>query len=119
MISLNFYPLTELYPFSEFPTEAGVEDFTGTAVEEDEDGEDEGEEEEEEVVEDRDYYYDSYKVDDYNEETPTEPSSDKAVPEKEVSSDMKCKTRSSLEASCFPASVLGGCQLVTGFRSSQ
>nr|XP_009943874.1 PREDICTED: amyloid-like protein 2 isoform X3 [Opisthocomus hoazin] len=79
---------------SEFPTEAGVEDFTGTAVEEDEDGEDEGEEEEEEVVEDRDYYYDSYKVDDYNEETPTEPSSDKAVPEKEVSSDMKCKTRS-------------------------
>nr|XP_009943875.1 PREDICTED: amyloid-like protein 2 isoform X4 [Opisthocomus hoazin] len=77
---------------SEFPTEAGVEDFTGTAVEEDEDGEDEGEEEEEEVVEDRDYYYDSYKVDDYNEETPTEPSSDKAVPEKEVSSDMKLPT---------------------------
>uniref|UniRef100_A0A8C0FPU6 Amyloid beta precursor like protein 2 n=1 Tax=Bubo bubo TaxID=30461 RepID=A0A8C0FPU6_BUBBB len=57
---------------SEFPTEAGVEDFTGTAVEEDEDEEDEGEEEED-VVEDRDYYYDSYKADDYNEETPTEP----------------------------------------------
>ncbi|XP_009071861.1 PREDICTED: amyloid-like protein 2 isoform X4 [Acanthisitta chloris] len=74
---------------SEFPTEAGVEDFTGTAVEEDEDEDDEGEEEEEDVVEDRDYYYDSYKVDDYNEETPTEPSSDKAVAEKEVSSDMK------------------------------
>uniref|UniRef100_A0A8C5JIV3 Amyloid beta precursor like protein 2 n=1 Tax=Junco hyemalis TaxID=40217 RepID=A0A8C5JIV3_JUNHY len=74
---------------SEFPTEAGVEDFTGTAVEEDEDEDDEGEEEED-VVEDRDYYYDSYKVDDdYNEETPTEPSSDKAMSEKEVSSDMK------------------------------
>ncbi|XP_064253969.1 amyloid beta precursor like protein 2 isoform X9 [Passer domesticus] len=79
---------------SEFPTEAGVEDFTGTAVEEDEDDDDddEGEEEEEDVVEDRDYYYDSYKADDYNEETPTEPSSDKAMAEKEVSSDMKLPT---------------------------
>ncbi|XP_068772578.1 amyloid beta precursor like protein 2 isoform X6 [Struthio camelus] len=77
---------------SEFPTEAGVEDFTGTAVEEDEDEEDEGEEEEEDVVEDRDYYYDSYKVDDYNEETPTEPSNDKTPSEKEVSSDMKLPT---------------------------
>ncbi|XP_030320741.1 amyloid-like protein 2 isoform X6 [Calypte anna] len=76
---------------SEFPTEAGVEDFTGTAVEEDEDEEDEGEEEEE-VAEDRDYYYDSYKVDDYNEEIPTEPTSDKAASEKEVSSDMKLPT---------------------------
>uniref|UniRef100_A0A8C3Y9A4 Amyloid beta precursor like protein 2 n=1 Tax=Catharus ustulatus TaxID=91951 RepID=A0A8C3Y9A4_CATUS len=69
---------------SEFPTEAGVEDFTGTAVEEDEDEDDEGEEEED-VVEDHDYYYDSYKLADYNEETPTEPSSDKAMAEKEVS----------------------------------
>ncbi|XP_010130594.1 PREDICTED: amyloid-like protein 2 isoform X5 [Buceros rhinoceros silvestris] len=80
---------------SEFPTEAGVEDFTGTAVEEDEDEEDEGDdddEEEEDVVEDRDYYYNSYKVDDYNEETPTEPSVDKAVPEKEGGSDMKLPT---------------------------
>ncbi|XP_064380398.1 amyloid beta precursor like protein 2 isoform X5 [Dromaius novaehollandiae] len=76
---------------SEFPTEAVVEDFTGTAVEEDEDEEDEGEEEED-VVEDRDYYYDSYKVDDYNEETPTEPSNDKTLSEKEVSSDMKLPT---------------------------
>ncbi|XP_023797363.1 amyloid-like protein 2 isoform X5 [Cyanistes caeruleus] len=76
---------------SEFPTEAGIEDFTGTAVEEDEDEDDEREEEED-VVEDRDYYYDSYKVDDYNEETPTEPSSDKAMAEKEVSSDMKLPT---------------------------
>ncbi|XP_071625370.1 amyloid beta precursor like protein 2 isoform X7 [Heliangelus exortis] len=76
---------------SEFPTEAGVEDFTGTAVEEDEDEEDEGEEEEE-VAEDRDYYYDSYKVDDYNEEIPTEATSDKAASEKEVSSDMKLPT---------------------------
>ncbi|XP_075298685.1 amyloid beta precursor like protein 2 isoform X3 [Opisthocomus hoazin] len=89
---------------SEFPTEAGVEDFTGTAVEEDEDGEDEGEEEEEEVVEDRDYYYDSYKVDDYNEETPTEPSSDKAVPEKEVSSDMK--------SVCSQEAMTGPCRAV-------
>uniref|UniRef100_A0A8B9QF03 Amyloid beta precursor like protein 2 n=1 Tax=Apteryx owenii TaxID=8824 RepID=A0A8B9QF03_APTOW len=76
---------------SEFPTEAGVEDFTGTAVEEDEDEEDEGEEEED-AVEDRDYYYDSYKVDDYNEETTTEPSNDKTLSEKEVSSDMKLPT---------------------------
>ncbi|XP_039577799.1 amyloid-like protein 2 isoform X7 [Passer montanus] len=77
---------------SEFPTEAGVEDFTGTAVEEDEDDDDDEGEEEEDVVEDRDYYYDSYKADDYNEETPTEPSSDKAMAEKEVSSDMKLPT---------------------------
>ncbi|KAM6238264.1 amyloid beta precursor like protein 2 isoform 4-T4 [Porphyrio hochstetteri] len=76
---------------SEFPTEAGVEDFTGAAVEEDEDEEDEGEEEDD-VVEDRDYYYNNYKAGDYNEETPTEPSNDKAASEKEVSSDMKLPT---------------------------
>ncbi|KAM4646228.1 amyloid beta precursor like protein 2 isoform 7-T7 [Amazona ochrocephala] len=92
----------ELYK-SEFPTEAGVEDITGTAVEEDEDEEDEGEEEED-VVEDRDYYYDSYKVDDYNEETPTEPSNDKAAPEKEVSSDMK--------SVCSQEAMTGPCQAV-------
>ncbi|XP_053942888.1 amyloid beta precursor like protein 2 isoform X3 [Cuculus canorus] len=88
---------------SEFPTEAGVEEVTGTAVEEDEDEEDE-EEEEEDVVEDRDYYYDSYKVDDYNEETPTEPSSDKAVSEKEVSSDMK--------SVCSQEAMTGPCRAV-------
>ncbi|XP_042656288.1 amyloid-like protein 2 isoform X4 [Tyto alba] len=88
---------------SEFPTEAGVEDFTGTAVEEDEDEEDEGEEEED-VVEDRDYYYDSYKVDDYNEETPTEPSNEKAVSEKEVSSDMK--------SVCSQEAMTGPCRAV-------
>ncbi|XP_027511261.1 amyloid-like protein 2 isoform X4 [Corapipo altera] len=88
---------------SEFPTEAVVEDFTGTAVEEDEDEDDEGEEEED-VVEDRDYYYDSYKVDDYNEETPTEPSSDKAVAEKEVSSDMK--------SVCSQEALTGPCRAV-------
>nr|XP_005308647.1 amyloid-like protein 2 isoform X6 [Chrysemys picta bellii] len=71
---------------SEFPTEPDVEDFTGTAVEEDEEEEDE---EEEEVVEDRDYYYDNYKVDDYNEETPTESSNDRSLSEKEIISDMK------------------------------
>ncbi|XP_067419979.1 amyloid beta precursor like protein 2 isoform X7 [Emydura macquarii macquarii] len=70
---------------SEFPTEPDVEDFTGTAVEEEE----EEDEEEEEVVEDRDYYYDNYKVDDYNEETPTEPSSDGSLSEKEIISDVK------------------------------
>ncbi|XP_054032187.1 amyloid beta precursor like protein 2 isoform X3 [Dryobates pubescens] len=86
---------------SEFPTEAGVEDFTGTAVEEDEDKEDEGEEEEEDVVED---YYDSYKVDDYYEETPTEPSNDKAVSEKEVSSDMK--------SVCSQEAMTGPCRAV-------
>ncbi|XP_019144080.1 amyloid-like protein 2 isoform X5 [Corvus cornix cornix] len=88
---------------SEFPTEAGVEDFTGTAVEEDEDEDDEGEEEED-VVEDRDYYYDSYKVDDYVEETPTEPSSDKAMAEKEVSSDMK--------SVCSQEAMTGPCRAV-------
>ncbi|KFR01947.1 Amyloid-like 2, partial [Nipponia nippon] len=88
---------------SEFPTEAGVEDFTGTAVEEDEDEDDEGEEEED-VVEDRDYYYDSDKVDDYNEETPTEPSNDKAVSEKEVSSDMK--------SVCSQEAMTGPCRAV-------
>ncbi|XP_065273296.1 amyloid beta precursor like protein 2 isoform X4 [Emys orbicularis] len=71
---------------SEFPTEPDVEDFTGTAVEEDEEEEDE---EEEEVVEDRDYYYDNYKVDDYNEETPTESHNDRSLSEKEIISDMK------------------------------
>ncbi|XP_023797362.1 amyloid-like protein 2 isoform X4 [Cyanistes caeruleus] len=88
---------------SEFPTEAGIEDFTGTAVEEDEDEDDEREEEED-VVEDRDYYYDSYKVDDYNEETPTEPSSDKAMAEKEVSSDMK--------SVCSQEAMTGPCRAV-------
>ncbi|NXC63774.1 APLP2 protein, partial [Aleadryas rufinucha] len=88
---------------SEFPTEAGVEDFTGAAVEEDEDEDDEGEEEED-VVEDRDYYYDSYKVDDYIEETPTEPSSDKATAEKEVSSDMK--------SVCSQEAMTGPCRAV-------
>ncbi|XP_040471881.1 amyloid-like protein 2 isoform X3 [Falco naumanni] len=88
---------------SEFPTEAGVEDFTGTAVEEDEDEDDEGEEEED-VVEDRYDYYDSYKADDYNEETPTEPSNDKAVSEKEVSSDMK--------SVCSQEAMTGPCRAV-------
>lgn len=71
--------------FSEFPTEADLEDFTEAAV--DEDGEDE--EEEEEVVEDRDYYYDTFKGDDYNEENPTEPSNDGAISEKEIIHDVK------------------------------
>ena len=64
--------------FSEFPTEADLEDFTEAAVDEDE-------EDEEEVVEDRDYYYDTFKGDDHNEESPTEPSSDGTAAEKEIS----------------------------------
>ncbi|XP_039352576.1 amyloid-like protein 2 isoform X6 [Mauremys reevesii] len=71
---------------SEFPTEPDVEVLTRRTVEEDEEEEDE---EEEEVVEDRDYYYDNYKVDDYNEETPTESSNDRSLSEKEIISDMK------------------------------
>ncbi|XP_024412920.2 amyloid beta precursor like protein 2 isoform X4 [Desmodus rotundus] len=74
----------EIYK-SEFPTEADLEDFTEAAV--DEDGEDE--EEEEEVVEDRDYYYDNFKGDDYNEENPTEPSNDGTMSEKEMTHDVK------------------------------
>ncbi|XP_053515388.1 amyloid beta precursor like protein 2 isoform X4 [Artibeus jamaicensis] len=70
---------------SEFPTEADLEDFTEAAV--DEDGEDE--EEEEEVVEDRDYYYDNFKGDDYNDENPTEPSNERTISEKEVTHDVK------------------------------
>lgn len=83
-------------------------------MEEDEDEEDEGDDddEEEDVVEDRDYYYNSYKVDDYNEETPTEPSVDKAVPEKEGGSDMKCKTCPSSRASLSSGAVL----LAVGWR---
>uniref|UniRef100_A0A674IBT0 Amyloid beta like protein 2 n=1 Tax=Terrapene triunguis TaxID=2587831 RepID=A0A674IBT0_9SAUR len=86
---------------SEFPTEPDVEDFTGTAVEEDEEEEDE---EEEEVVEDRDYYYDNYKVDDYNEETPTESRNDKSLSEKEIISDMK--------AVCSQEAMTGPCRAV-------
>ncbi|XP_019345675.1 amyloid beta precursor like protein 2 isoform X2 [Alligator mississippiensis] len=88
---------------SEFPTEAAVEDFTETAVEEDEEEDEEGEEEEE-VVEDRDYYYDTYKVDDYNEETPTEPSSDKSLSEKEIISDVKVV--------CSQEAMTGPCRAV-------
>lgn len=71
--------------FSEFPTEADLEDFTEAAVDEDEEDEEEGEE----VVEDRDYYYDTFKGDDYNEESPTEPSSDGTISEKEITHDVK------------------------------
>ncbi|XP_032767052.1 amyloid-like protein 2 isoform X4 [Rattus rattus] len=74
---------------SEFPTEADLEDFTEAAADEDEDEEEEEEEEGEEVVEDRDYYYDSFKGDDYNEENPTEPSSDGTISDKEIAHDVK------------------------------
>ncbi|XP_050777551.1 amyloid beta precursor like protein 2 isoform X2 [Gopherus flavomarginatus] len=85
---------------SEFPTEPDVEEFTGTAVEEEEEEEDE----EEEVVEDRDYYYDNYKVDDYNEETPTESRKDRSPSEKEMISDMK--------AVCSQEAMTGPCRAV-------
>ncbi|XP_074177740.1 amyloid beta precursor like protein 2 isoform X4 [Rhinolophus sinicus] len=74
---------------SEFPTEADLEDFTEAAVDEDNDDDDEDEDEGEEVVEDRDYYYDTFKGDDYTEENPTEPSSDGAISEKEITHDVK------------------------------
>ncbi|XP_045151536.1 amyloid beta precursor like protein 2 isoform X3 [Echinops telfairi] len=75
---------------SEFPTEANLEDFTEAAVDEDDDEDDDEEEEgEEEAVEDRDYYYDTFKGDEYNEENPTEPSSDGIISEKEITHDVK------------------------------
>ncbi|XP_028002695.2 amyloid beta precursor like protein 2 isoform X4 [Eptesicus fuscus] len=74
---------------SEFPTEADLEDFTEAAADDDGEDEDEDEDEEEEVVEDRDYYYDTFKGDDYNEETPTAPSSDGAIAAKEMTHDVK------------------------------
>lgn len=88
---------------SEFPTEADIEDFTEAAVEDDEEEGDE--EEEEEVVEDRDYYYDNnYKVDGYIEETPTEPSSDGTLSEKEITHDVK--------AVCSQEAMTGPCRAV-------
>uniref|UniRef100_A0A8C6FS66 Amyloid beta like protein 2 n=1 Tax=Moschus moschiferus TaxID=68415 RepID=A0A8C6FS66_MOSMO len=71
---------------SEFPTEADLEDFTEATADEDDDEE---EEEGEEVVEDRDYYYDTFKGDDYNEESPTEPSSLRATAEEELTHDVR------------------------------
>ncbi|NP_001095926.1 amyloid beta precursor like protein 2 isoform b precursor [Mus musculus] len=70
---------------SEFPTEADLEDFTEAAADEEEEDEEEGEE----VVEDRDYYYDPFKGDDYNEENPTEPSSEGTISDKEIVHDVK------------------------------
>uniref|UniRef100_A0ABI7Y7F7 Amyloid beta precursor like protein 2 n=1 Tax=Felis catus TaxID=9685 RepID=A0ABI7Y7F7_FELCA len=85
---------------SEFPTEADLEDFTEAAVDEDDGDEEEGEE----VVEDRDYYYDTFKGDDYNEENPTEPSSDGTVSEKEITHDVK--------AVCSQEAMTGPCRAV-------
>lgn len=85
---------------SEFPTEADLEDFTEAAVDDEDEDEDEGEE----VVEDRDYYYDTFKGDDYNEENPTEPSNDGAISEKEVTHDVK--------AVCSQEAMTGPCRAV-------
>ncbi|CAI9166946.1 unnamed protein product [Rangifer tarandus platyrhynchus] len=83
---------------SEFPTEADLEDFTEAAADEDD------EEEGEEVVEDRDYYYDSFKGDDYNEESPTEPGSDGAAAEEEITHDVR--------AVCSQEALTGPCRAV-------
>ncbi|XP_017379480.1 amyloid-like protein 2 isoform X1 [Cebus imitator] len=85
---------------SEFPTEADLEDFTEAAVDEDDEDEEEGEE----VVEDRDYYYDTFKGDDYNEENPTEPSSDGTMSDKEITHDVK--------AVCSQEAMTGPCRAV-------
>lgn len=85
---------------SEFPTEADLEDFTEAAVDDDDEDEDEGEE----VVEDRDYYYDTFKGDDYNEENPTEPSNDGVISEKEITHDVK--------AVCSQEAMTGPCRAV-------
>ncbi|XP_016059962.1 PREDICTED: amyloid-like protein 2 isoform X4 [Miniopterus natalensis] len=68
---------------SEFPTEADLEDFTEAAV--GGDGEDDGQE----AVEDRDYYYDTFRGQDYDQESPAEPRRDGAVSEKGITHDVK------------------------------
>ena len=57
-------------------------------------------EEGEEVVEDRDYYYDTFKGDDYNEESPTEPSSYRAAAEEEITHDVRGRPGSHLLSIC-------------------
>lgn len=76
---------------SEFPTEADTEDFTAAA-----------EDEEEDVMEDRDYYYDSYKEEDYNE-VPTE-TNDRTLSEKDILNDVK--------AVCSMEAMTGPCRAV-------
>uniref|UniRef100_A0A452E6Y7 Amyloid beta precursor like protein 2 n=1 Tax=Capra hircus TaxID=9925 RepID=A0A452E6Y7_CAPHI len=84
----------------DFPTEADLEDFTEATADEDDDEEEEGEE----VVEDRDYYYDTFKGDDYNEESPTEPSSYRAAAEEEITHDVR--------AVCSQEALTGPCRAV-------
>ncbi|XP_076968546.1 amyloid beta precursor like protein 2 isoform X4 [Tamandua tetradactyla] len=81
---------------SEFPTEADLEDFTEATVDEDEG---------EEVVEDRDYYYDTFKGEDYAEENPTEPGSDGTVSEKEI-------ITHDVKAVCSQEAMTGPCRAV-------
>ncbi|XP_075695223.1 amyloid beta precursor like protein 2 isoform X2 [Rhinoderma darwinii] len=78
---------------SEFPTEADVEDFTAVVVDE---------EDEDDAVEDRDYYYDNYKDEDYNEETTPQPSSSRTLSDKEILTDVK--------AVCSQEAVTGPCR---------
>ncbi|XP_073426165.1 amyloid beta precursor like protein 2 isoform X5 [Dendrobates tinctorius] len=73
---------------SEFPTEADVEDFTAAV----EDEEEEEVEDEDDVVEDRDYYYDNYKDEDYNDETTAQPSNGRTLSDREIITDVKVPT---------------------------
>ncbi|XP_077105498.1 amyloid beta precursor like protein 2 isoform X12 [Ranitomeya variabilis] len=73
---------------SEFPTEADVEDFTAAV----EDEEEEEVEDEDDVVEDRDYYYDNYKDEDYNDETTAQPSNGRTLSDSEIITDVKVST---------------------------
>ncbi|XP_069804703.1 amyloid beta precursor like protein 2 isoform X2 [Dendropsophus ebraccatus] len=86
---------------SEFPTEADVEDFTAAVEDEEEEVEDE-----DDVVEDRDYNYDDYKDEDYNDEMTTEPPAQptkgRALSDKEIITDVK--------AVCSQEAVTGPCR---------
>ncbi|KAM4652733.1 amyloid beta precursor like protein 2 isoform 3-T3 [Discoglossus pictus] len=75
------------YDMGEFPTEADVEDFTAAAEEEEE--EEEEVEDEEEVVEDRNYFYENYRDEDYNDELPTETNNEQPIAGKDVITDVK------------------------------
>ncbi|XP_073426161.1 amyloid beta precursor like protein 2 isoform X1 [Dendrobates tinctorius] len=83
---------------SEFPTEADVEDFTAAV----EDEEEEEVEDEDDVVEDRDYYYDNYKDEDYNDETTAQPSNGRTLSDREIITDVK--------AVCSQDAVTGPCR---------
>ncbi|KAM4652731.1 amyloid beta precursor like protein 2 isoform 1-T1 [Discoglossus pictus] len=88
------------YDMGEFPTEADVEDFTAAAEEEEE--EEEEVEDEEEVVEDRNYFYENYRDEDYNDELPTETNNEQPIAGKDVITDVK--------AVCSQEAMTGPCR---------